>query len=442
MSAALWERAGIPQVARQMTWILSKEPGLATSALFLSIHWGSVADRYRRKKKPPVSVLEDAEYLADALDSQGKARFEPFRFVRQFLKPFTGGSYPLIQIEPGQFNEVIWENYFAPGLPSPCRGLLERTRFYRSPLAWREVTTRLRLRLSPPCLKTSEFDFVIFQNPSSIGVSPGTVKIIRCHDLVPLFRFDTQPPSQHLIRDYYRTLSLCARDSYFACVSDSTRDELVSLYPDLKPRAFVVPNSVALPLWSGERKRIETADKYFLTVGTIEPRKNYSRLFDAFRIYQRTQPDPIRLVMVGNAGWHNEAELREIKQAVKSGWLTWHKRVAPDRLIDLYQDAYALISASVHEGFGFPPLEAAALGTPSILSDLPIFREHLGDAAEYFDPYSSLSMAQAFSRLDAPRRAELATASEEKSRRFRPENEAGDWRELFARLSREGRGAA
>jgi glycosyltransferase involved in cell wall biosynthesis len=437
LSAALRERAGIPLVARHMAWNLSRAPEIAASALITSIHGSSVADRYHLRKPMPESLLEDAEFLADALDSGHRPGLEPGRRLRNYIRLLTGKPFPLIPFERGYFDDVIWENYFASGLPASCREALGRLRFHRTPLTRREIARYQRPGRPSACLDTTGFDFVIFQNPSLIRVSPGTVKIIRCHDLVPLFRFDTQPPEPHLIAAYYNVLNACATDSHFVCVSESTRDELLSFRPALESRSSVIPNSLAAPPHPVTRPAATTGGGYFLAVGTIEPRKNYGRLLDAFRIYRRMVPNPRPLLLVANPGWRDRGDLREIKLAVGESWLTWLKGVSPDRLADLYADAHALVSASVHEGFGFPPLEAAALGTPSVLSDLKVFRGHFGEAAEYFDPYDPASMAQALARMDAARRAQLAGQVRETARRFHADAELRLWRELFARLGRK-----
>jgi glycosyltransferase involved in cell wall biosynthesis len=434
LSAALRERAGIPLVARHLAWNLSRAPEITASAFISSIHAWSVADRYHCRKPVADPLLEDAEFLADALGSHQKEGIEPARRVRHFFRLLNRAPYPLIPFERGLFDEVIWENYFAPGLPASCRASLGRLRFYRTSLTRREIALRRTLRLVPARLDTTGFDFAIFQNPSPVLVSPGTVKIIRCHDLVPLFRFDTQPLESSLIGDYYHALKPCAKDSHFVCVSESTRDELISFDPALESRSSVIPNSLALPPRAASGTEAGAGGNYFLAVGTIEPRKNYIRLLDAFRIYRRLTPDPRPLVLVANPGWRNENELREIKLATREGWLTWIKGVSPDRLVDLYAEAHALVGASVHEGFGYPPLEAAAQGTPSVVADLKVFRGHFGDAAEYFDPYDPTSIAQALARMDAARRAELADKVRRAAQQFHADTELELWQQLFTRL--------
>jgi glycosyltransferase involved in cell wall biosynthesis len=434
LSAALRERAGIPLVARHLAWSFAGASDIDASALISSLHADSVADRYHRRKPLRDPLLQDAEFLADVIGNPPHAGLEPGRWLRQFARLATGAPFPLIPFETGFFDEVIWENYFAPGLPASGRAALARLRFYRTPLARRECIFRQRAGLPPARLDTAGFDFAIFQNPSLVRVRRGTIKIIRCHDVVPLFRFDTQPADPHLIVDYYRALDESARDSHFVCVSESTREELISFRPELAPRCSVISNSLALQPRTTDST---AAGGYFLAVGTIEPRKNYARLLDGFRIYRRLAAEPRPLVIVANPGWRGDADQHEIKLAVRDGWLTWHKGVSPDRLADLYADAHGLVAASVHEGFGYPPLEAAVHGTPAVLSNLKVFRSHFGDAAEYFEPHDPTSLAQALRRLDGPRRAELSPRVRKLAQCFHPDVELEHWRELFTRLTAE-----
>jgi glycosyltransferase involved in cell wall biosynthesis len=441
LSAAWRERAGIPLVARHFAWSLSRAPEIETGVLITSIHAHSVADRYHRQKPLADPLLQDAEFLADALGNAPRTGIELRRRLRALVRLATGSSFPIIPFERGIFDAVIWENYFAPSLPASARTLFDRARMFRTPLTRREIIFRQRAGLVPARLETRGFDFAVFQNPSLVRVSRGTTKIIRCHDVVPLLRFDTQPADPHLIHDYYQALDESAKDSHFVCVSESTRDEMISFRPELAPRTSVIPNS--LPVAPAETARPAGSSLnpggYFLAVGTIEPRKNYSRLLDGFRHYRHLAANPRPLVLVANSGWRSDVELREIRTGMREGWLTWLKGVSPERLADLYAGAHGLVAASVHEGFGYPPLEAAVHGVPSVVSDLKVFRSHLGDAAEYFDPYDSTSLADALLRLGDERRQELSPRALKAAQRFHPDVELAQWRELFDRLRAEKR---
>ena len=374
----------------------------------------------------------DAEYLASLIDADQKRETS---FVAEMLRDLNRRRprrFPVIQFTPGNWDEIFWEYYFAPGFPSSLRTELSNVAFYRSPLTRPEATLATRHRFPVVQLDTRGFDLVIFQNPTPIRVSRGTTKVIRCHDLVPLLRFDTQPQNKHLIRDFKLALSQCVQDSYFACVSEATREALLDLFPQVGHRAVVIPNSIPVAEWSDAQKPLShQPHPFFLAVGTIEPRKNYVRLLRAFRDYLKTKPNIDRLIIVGGLGWRNADEVLEIKKARKEGWLTWHEKMDAHGLIELYRGAHAFIGASVDEGFGMPPLEAGALGTPSVLSNLRVFRDHFAEAAEYFDPYDSDSLSAALARMTVERRADLAPQARAQALRFGPDNEAAGWQALI-----------
>jgi glycosyltransferase involved in cell wall biosynthesis len=437
LTAAFGASAGIPQSARQMALLLARSPHWRTSALALSLHEQSRASLYGKARTRPQTLGDDAEYLASLVDAGQKRPSSFWADALYDMARRAGRSYPLIRFTPEIWGEIFWEHYFAPGFPPAFRNELKKMPFYRSPLTRPEATLAVRHGFPVARLDTRGCDVVIFQNPTPIRVSPGTVKIVRCHDLVPLRRFDTQPQAPHLIHDYRLALSQCVRDSHFACVSEATREALLDLYPAIRHRTSVIPNSIPISEWiDAQAPTREAPHPFFLAVGTIEPRKNYLRLLKGFRTYLESRPRIARLVLVGGRGWRNAEELREIEEAVEEGWLTWHERVEPHTLVELYREAHALIGASVDEGFGMPPLEAAVLGTPSVLADLRVFRTHLGDAAEYFDPYDTKSLAVALTRLTPARRSALASAARPRAERFSPDNEAAHWQELIRQVTR------
>jgi len=437
ITPALGTSAGIPQSIRQTICLLAQSPHWSTSALIMSLHANGHADCYAKKHRGPALLADEAEYLDEVIAPDEKRGADPLREVRRYFRRMFGRAYPLIAFNSGQFTDVIWENYFAQGLPPQFRDSLKKISFYRSPLMRPEVTMHLRNHFRPARLKTKGVDVLIFQNPNPIRVSRGTVKVIRLHDLVPLFRFDTQPKLQHFIRDFYLALSQCVQDSYFVCTSEPTREAFLSLYPHVRHRTSVIPISVPMADWALDSTPAKPAtnNAFFLAVGTIEPRKNYCRLIQGFRLYREAHSRKHRLIIVGSRGWRNEKEIRAIETAQSEGWLTWHEQVDPEKLVELYQRSLAHVSASVSEGFGMPPLEAAALGIPSVLSDIPPHRLHLGNAAEYFDPGDPKSLADALLRMTPKRRAELAPLARKSTQLFRSENELAHWQELIREVT-------
>ena len=110
-------------------------------------------------------------------------------------------------------------------------------------------------------------------------------------------------------------------------------------------------------------------------------------------------PNPPRLYIVGGRGWSNEAITARL-DALPPGSPVQELTGLPDGAVaSLLQGAQALLFPSHAEGFGLPALEAAALGTPVIAADLPVFRELLGDFAVYLNVTDSYSWLETISQL-------------------------------------------
>ena len=156
---------------------------------------------------------------------------------------------------------------------------------------------------------------------------------------------------------------------------------------------------------------------YILMLGTIEPRKNHLRLLQAWK--QLPQPRPF-LVIVGRPGWECEPIVAEIEAAVQRRQARWHRACDDARVFRYMAHATALAYPSRLEGFGFPPLEAAALGTPVLAGDTPALREVMQDAACFCDPEDTDAVAEALARLveDEELRRRLVARGLERVKRF------------------------
>lgn len=132
------------------------------------------------------------------------------------------------------------------------------------------------------------------------------------------------------------------------------------------------------------------SEKYILSVGNIEPRKNYERLVDAYVQLPREITDEYPLVIVGAGGWNNGAVKEKIQKAKEDGYKIINPKqfVEDDDMPALYSGAEFFIFTPIYEGFGMSPVEAYACGTPVIASNVASVPEAAGKAAMYVDPYS------------------------------------------------------
>jgi glycosyltransferase involved in cell wall biosynthesis len=126
--------------------------------------------------------------------------------------------------------------------------------------------------------------------------------------------------------------------------------------------------------------------RYFLHVGTVEPRKNLLRLLRAFERISRADPRAPDLVFVGGSGWRNREFYRAIETSPAGSRVRLMGYLPEHDLAALYSASLATVYPSLYEGFGLPPLEAMACGAPVVTSNTSSLPEVVGDAALLVDP--------------------------------------------------------
>ncbi|MBV8083907.1 MAG: glycosyltransferase family 4 protein [Chloroflexi bacterium] len=168
---------------------------------------------------------------------------------------------------------------------------------------------------------------------------------------------------------------------------------------------------------------------FLLTVGTLEPRKNVSRLIDAFH----TLEIPHHLVVVGARGWLYDELLAKLSEP----GVIAPERVSDAQLVALYNLADFVVLPSLYEGFGIPALEAMACGTPVACSNVSSLPEVVGDAGLTFDPEDTAAIAAAVHQLacEPSLRDDLAAAGLERARRFSWRESALQLQEVYASLA-------
>ncbi len=128
-----------------------------------------------------------------------------------------------------------------------------------------------------------------------------------------------------------------------------------------------------------------TGSNSFLCVGTIEPRKGYAQVLDAFETLWARGVD-VTLVVVGHEGWKVKALVQRMQNHPESGKrFFWLAGISDEYLARVYAEATCLLAASQGEGFGLPLIEAAQAALPILARDIGVFREIAGPNATYFD---------------------------------------------------------
>lgn len=137
---------------------------------------------------------------------------------------------------------------------------------------------------------------------------------------------------------------------------------------------------------------------FVLTVGTLQVRKNVEAAIAAFE-QLGPEAENHRLLVVGARGWDDEALLARIKRSPAADRVDLLGRVTDDELVALYRAADAFVFPSLYEGFGYPPLEAMACGTPVISSDRTSLAEIVGDGGMLVDPADIDAITSALTRV-------------------------------------------
>jgi glycosyltransferase involved in cell wall biosynthesis len=192
-------------------------------------------------------------------------------------------------------------------------------------------------------------------------------------------------------------------------VSEASRRDILRFYPHTDPgRVVVIPNAIdpALIADPGEEERQRVHERYqlrgrfILYAGNIKPHKNLGRLISAFgRLKRRPGHEDVKLLIIGDDihkyGYlRREVEASGVRQDVRFFGFV------PERtLAALYRMASVFAFPSLYEGFGLPPLEAMACGTPVVTSRLSSLPEVVGDAALLVDPYEVDEIADGLERV-------------------------------------------
>lgn len=179
------------------------------------------------------------------------------------------------------------------------------------------------------------------------------------------------------------------------------------------------------------------AEPYVLSVGTLQPRKNYQMLVKAFRAV--AEKNRHNLIIAGGKGWLYDDMLAEVARQGLADRVRFIGFVDDEDMPDLYSDASLFVFPSLYEGFGLPLLEAMACGTPVLTSDassLPEVVESNADAAIQLSPHDQESWTEAINMLlaDPDKCRQLVSAGKQQVRRFSWDRAAAQMLGIYDRL--------
>lgn len=458
MRPALDGYAGIPQETRLlfrglcMINSVELEGLLQTSLRFLSS--GTKKEVTSAATLSESARLDRYSRIVISLDS--KPSTHPFAMFMLYLKRRRAGYALTLSsiLLPGwhkvttslfqsrHFETFIWQSLFAKTLPATDFALVTAKNYKICTVPWNIFQSAglnaLKFFAKPvyPILDTGNADIFITQTPYPARLNGKTALVVRYHDALPIFMPHAfANKGRHQATHFHALASNVRSGAFFACVSEATRQDLLRIFPEVKERTVTIHNMVSphffeeasssnrvpqiirsrLNLLAPEahpqfkslleqesfyKQHFEQLPlKYLLMVSTIEPRKNHSQLITAWEMI-RAETDPsIKLVIVGSLGWDVEPIMREMRTWIDQGMLFVLSNVPAGDLRVLYRHASATICPSLAEGFNFSGVEAMSSGGITIASNIAVHREVFAEAAEYFDPYSALSLAHTIKKI-------------------------------------------
>ena len=276
---------------------------------------------------------------------------------------------------------------------------------------------------------------------------PDAREIVWVHDLIHRKIPDAVPAPlrARLDTDLPR---LVRRAAAVVAVSEHTKKDLVSDLGIPPGRIVVIPPGVGgefRPLpgaeeREAERLRLGLPEAYVLFVGSLFANKNVGLLLRAMRSLAARPGFRHSLVIVTPGGTESEALRRKSELPPLGGRVLFRPFASGSDLRSLYSLADLFLFPSLYEGFGIPPLEAMACGTPVVASSRTSVPEVVGDAGILLDPESETPWVETIARLlaDPAERGRLAAAGRDRARRFTWEESARKARALFASLVPEG----
>ena len=264
---------------------------------------------------------------------------------------------------------------------------------------------------------------LVFSPHFNILATAKAPRVITFHDLSFLHHpdfFSYRQRFWHWLQNFQKQAKRAAK---IIAVSEFTKSDLVELLKIQPEKISVIHSGI-----SEEFRRLEIKDQglkinfpYFLYLGTLEPRKNVAAIIRAFNILKEgRQFQDYKLVLAGRPGWHYQEIFRAAAASpFQKDILFWGPVNNQERLL-LYNKAKAFIYPSFFEGFGFPPLEAQACGTPVIVANRTSLPEILGESALYINPWRIDELAAAMKELTTNEmlRQQLITAGLANAKRF------------------------
>ncbi len=493
MRPALDGHAGIPQESRLLFRGLSLLPELnvegllQTSVRKLTKGLPATNSAFQRRlskdreinRLSRVVVSVEADPKRSMLEQWGHEFAEVMTGAGLVASDLMGLERQLTRFDPEHFRDFIWRSLFARTLPHEDFDTVTKAQFRVATVPW--TTMHIAALITKkfghavyPRINTRDFDVMIAQTPYPGIVSKNTKLVVRYHDAIPLLMPHTiANKAFHQASHYHALRNNIARGGHFACVSDATRNDLISIFPEAEAHATTIHNMVSHHYFAEDSSSVRVGEiirtrtlmagatqgksvalkaemtheppphpiQYLLIVSTIEPRKNHLSLLAAWEQLRVERFPDLKLITVGMLGWDHEKITRKFRPWQARGDLFMLEDVPAPELRLLYKHARATVCPSFGEGFDFSGVESMRCGGVVAASDIPVHREVYGAAAEYFSPYSVADVANAITRLidpaNAGSRESFVLKGAQQSAQYMPEKILPQWEKFLSGLGQK-----
>ena len=393
-----------------------------------------------------------------------KSALKYLHYITSYLGNILLSRRRLVPLDSEFCGDYLWRSLFSRSVDSAHRSQVLSTRFLGSRMSWSQMHAVVYAGLPRVKLDTRGWDIYISQTPFPGDVSAGTKLVMRIHDIVPMQYPHTIKNMDMQTKIAWRLIKSHKSQAFFVCNSQAVREKLLDLLPMAEERAFVVPCCVSEEFYRdmegdisdilskrsaaigtdqsatrspvrGNPGESKFGPRFMLAVGTLEPRKNYKTLLQAWERCGYQVDHDMRLVIVANRGWNHDFLLQQYRHLAEKGDIVILNDVPVNELRFLYSSAETLVVPSYDEGFSFTGVEAMKCGTAVLASGIKVHRSVYGDGARYFDPYSVDSLVDLLISIIKEGPDVSRTVPEDLLMQYSPASVAQKWKEVLTSIA-------
>jgi glycosyltransferase involved in cell wall biosynthesis len=270
--------------------------------------------------------------------------------------------------------------------------------------------------------------------------------VVTIHDCIHL-RFPQYLPHRFALGYARGSLWLATRVSNrILTVSEASKRDILQFFDVPADKISVIYNGIDDRFWSEPseaevvrvRERFQLEGDFVLYAGNVKPHKNLERLIDAFHAVRQSGLDHLKLVVIGDEISKYAGLRRAVHRYNLHKYVRFLGYMPDETLAVMYRLARVFVFPSLYEGFGLPPLEAMASGTPVVTSNVSSLPEVVGDAAVLVDPYDAGSIADGIRRVlsEPGLRTQLREAGFARAAEFSWERSVKQIRGIYADVAR------